>query len=141
MDVLTPTEVALRIAAASAFKESATDADASKFTPIFPKLKGDGSLVKMGTRIAKGDKLYRSRVDLWDTEENAPENTPSLWEEIMYKDGIRIIPETITAENPFRPGDLGWWNGALYKSTLEGVNTYTPDQHPLGWELVKEAKK
>lgn len=138
MATLRPIEIALRIAAASAFKETATDADASKFTPLFPKLKGDGSLVKVGTRIASGDKLYRSRVDLWDTAENAPENNPSLWEEIMYKKGIRIIPNNITAENPFKTGERGWFNDNLYESIIDN-NVWTPTAYPNGWKLIKEA--
>lgn len=136
MAVLTPIEIALRIAAASTFKESASDADASRFVALYPSLNGDGALIKGGTRIRSGGKLYRARADLWDTEENSPENAPELWDRVLYKDGIRIIPEQIVAENPFTKDELGWWGDVLYRSLLS-TNVYTPAQYAAGWEEVK----
>lgn len=135
MATLRPIEIAYRIAAASAFKESANDADASKFASLYQTLKGNGSLIKSGTRINRNGKLYRARADLWDTEENSPENAPELWDRVLYKDGIRIIPEQIVAENPFTKDELGWWGDVLYKSLLS-ANVYTPAQYAAGWEEV-----
>jgi len=140
MPILTPKEVLARISAASIMKDNASDADASRCVSVYPTLKGDGSLIKVGTRITVDGELYRARVDLWDTAENSPANVPSLWEKVMYKKGIRIIPDQITAEFPFNKGDLGWWYGALYESTLEGVNIYTPEAYPNGWKLIRPAK-
>ena len=140
MPILTPQEVLARISAVSIMKNNASDADASRCVSIYPTLKGDGSLVKAGTRISFNGDLYRSRLDLWDTEENTPDRAPNIWEKVMYKQGIRIIPEQITAEHPFWKGDRGWWNGALYESILEIANTYTPDAYPAGWKLLRENK-
>ena len=139
MPILTPKEVLARISAASVLKENATDADASRFVSVYPVLKGDGALIKVGTRIAFKGELYRARVDLWDTEENSPANVPSLWEKVMYKKGIRIIPDEITAEHPFSKGDLGWWGDVLKRSIYDGANVWTPEQHPAGWEDAKKA--
>ena len=136
MAVLTPIEIALRIAAASTFKGSASDADASRFPSLYPKLNGDGALIKGGTRIRSGGKLYRARADLWDTEENSPENAPELWDRILYRKGIRIIPDQIVTENPFTKDELGWWGDVLYRSLLS-TNVYTPEQYAAGWEEVK----
>ena len=136
MAVLKPIEIALRIAAASTFKGSASDADASRFVALYPSLNGDGALIKGGTRIRSGGKLYRARADLWDTEENSPENAPALWDLILYRNGIRIIPEQIVTENPFTKDELGWWGDALYRSLLD-TNVYTPAQYAAGWEEVK----
>ena len=122
------------------FSEHASDALASRVPQAYRGLKGDGRLVKGGTRINYKGQLYRARVDLWDRADSTPDTAPNLWEKILYKDGIRIIPETITAEYPFNKGERGWWQGRLYESTLEVVNTYTPDQYPDGWKLIKEAK-
>ena len=47
-------------------------------------------------------------VDLYDTETNSPENAPTLWETLNYKDGYRIIPETITVGTAFSKGEIGW---------------------------------
>ena len=87
-------------------------------------------------RFVKGE-LYRARVDLWDTEENSPESVPSLWDKVLYKKGIRIIPDKIVAENPFTKGELGWWGDVLMRSIYDGANTWTPEEYATGWEDVK----
>lgn len=114
---------------------SLDDKTASAALTLFPRLKQDGSLVRSGIRINWNGKLKRAAVDLWDTQENDPDHAPTLWEDIDYKDGYRIIPETITAGTAFALDECGWWNGVLYRSKL-AANTYTPDQYPRGWELV-----
>ena len=112
-----------------------TDADASTAAELFPRLKQDGSLVSAGTRINWGGKVKRAAVDLWDRTENNPDNAPTLWEDLAYRDGIRIIPETITAGTAFSKDELGWWGDTLYKSLLD-ANVWTPEQHASGWEKV-----
>lgn len=109
------------------------DADASMAPSFFPRLKGDGSLVAVGTRINWNGQVKKAAVDLWDTTENNPDNAPTMWENINYKNGIRIIPETITAAGAFAMDELGWWKDELYRSKLE-ANVYTPDQYAAGWE-------
>lgn len=113
--------------------ESLTDKEASAGAEIFPTLKADNSLIVSGTRINWRGTLKRAAVDLWDTEANTPDNAPELWEDIAYREGIRIIPATITAGQAFGLDELGWWGDKLYKSKL-AANVYTPEQYPAGWE-------
>lgn len=115
--------------------EGLDDATASQMALLFPGLKGDGSLVKSGTRINWNGVVKRSAVDLWDTETNNPDNAPSLWEDLAYIDGIRIIPEVITVGTAFSKGEQGWWNGALYESQADN-NVWTPDAYPAYWKEV-----
>lgn len=75
-------------------------------------------------------------MDLWDTKKNNPDNAPALWEDIEYKEGYRIIPETITAGTAFMKNECGWWKDTLYKSILDN-NVWAPEQYPSGWEEVK----
>ena len=112
-----------------------TDADASTAAELFPRLKQDGSLVSSGTRINWYGKVKRAAIDLWDRTENNPDNAPTLWEDLAYRDGIRIIPETITAGTAFAKDELGWWGDTLYKSLLD-ANVWTPEQNASGWEKV-----
>ena len=112
-----------------------TDADASTAAELFPRLKQDGSLVSAGTRINWNGKVKRAAVDLWDRTENNPDNAPTLWEDLAYRDGIRVIPETITAGTAFAKDELGWWGDTLYKSLLD-ANVWTPEQNASGWEKV-----
>lgn len=112
---------------------SLPDKEASEAAVLFPRLKLDGALIKVGTRINWGGVVKRAATDLWDTEANNPDNAPSLWEDISYREGIRIIPETITAGTAFALDECGWWGDTLYKSIIP-ANVYTPEQYPAGWE-------
>lgn len=112
------------------------DTTASRMAEYFPELTGGGSLVQSGTRINWNGALKRAAVDLWDTPGNTPDAAPALWEDIAYKNGVRIIPETITAGTAFALGELGWWGDTLMRSTYDGANTWTPEQYPDGWEAV-----
>lgn len=114
---------------------SLDDKTASTAGMLFPKLKQDGSLVKSGTRINWNGTLKRAAVDLWDTEENNPDKAPTLWEDIAYRDGYRIIPQTITAGTAFALDECGWWGDTMYRSKL-AANVYTPEQYSAGWEAV-----
>ena len=133
---MTLTEKARKMRAAM---ETATvsldDATASTAPELFPRLKGDGSLVKAGTRICWGGTLKRAAVDLWDNAENTPDAAPTLWEDVLYRDGIRIIPDTITAGLAFTKGEQGWWGDVLYASTMD-ANVWTPADYPAGWEII-----
>ena len=113
--------------------ESLDDQTVSTAPTLLRKLKQDGKLVSAGTRINWGGTVKRAAVDLWDTAENTPDAAPTLWEDIDYRDGYRVIPPVITAGTAFALGELGWWDGKVYKSLL-AANVYTPEQYPAGWE-------
>ena len=115
--------------------ESLDDQTASEAAMLFPALKQDGALIKTGTRINHGGVIKRANVDLWDTAENAPDAAPALWEDIAYREGYRIIPETITAGAAFAEGECGWWGDRLYKSLIP-ANVHNPLQYIDGWELA-----
>ena len=115
--------------------QSLDDKTASEGAELFPALKQDGSLVRAGIKINWNGTVKKAAVDLWDTVENNPDNAPTLWEDIAYKNGIRIIPNTITVTTQFAKGEQGWWHDALYESLID-ANVYTPEQYPAGWVLV-----
>ena len=117
--------------------ESLSDFDASEAPVLFPALKQGGALVKAGTRINWRGIVKRAAVDLWDTAENNPDNAPTLWEDISYREGIRIIPEVITAGTAFAEGEPGWWGDKVYVSKIPS-NVFTPEQYPAGWEELTD---
>ena len=116
--------------------ESLDDKDASESVALFSRLKGYGSLIKAGKRINWNGVLKQAAVDLWDTTENNPDNSPTLWVDIAYREGIRIIPDVITVVQAFALDELGWWQEHVYRSTI-AANVYTPDQYAVGWKLVR----
>ena len=94
-------------------------------------------LIKNGTRINWHGTLKRAAVDLWDTEENNPDNAPALWEDILYRAGYRIIPEIITVGLAFAKDEIGWWGDVLYRSKVDN-NVYTPAQYMDNWEVYDD---
>ena len=117
-------------------RELATDSMASEAPSLYPVLHDKGALIAAGTRINWNGTIKRAATDLWDWEEYNPDNAPSLWENIDYKKGYRIIPEIITVGTAFDIDECGWWGDVLYKSKLD-TNVYTPDVYPAGWEVVE----
>ena len=114
--------------------------DASEIPELYPMLKQTGALVPYRTIIRWTDgSLYMAAQDLWDLESNDPAHHPSGWEKIMYRDGIRVIPEIISAAAAFSFGEPGWWGEHIYKSLRAGekTNVHTPAQWPEGWEMVR----
>ena len=116
---------------------SLDDRTASEAETLFPRLKNDGSLIAAGTRINWRGALKRAAVALWDTEANDPDHAPTLWEDIAYRQGHRIIPAVITATAAFDEGELGWWGDVLYRSKIP-ANVHTPAEYPQGWEKVEK---
>lgn len=115
---------------------SLDDKTASTAVPLFPRLKGSGELVKAGTRINWKGTIKKAGVDLWDTAENNPDNAPTLWEDLPYKDGYRIIPEVITVTSAFSNGEIGLWTDGLKYRSKKDSNVYTPAVRPEDWEKV-----
>lgn len=119
--------------------ESLDDAVASESPELFRSLKNNGDLIEVGTRINWNGIIKRASTNLWDTEANNPDNAPTLWEDILYRNGIRIIPEVITVGTAFAKGEKGWWGDTLYKSLIDN-NVWTPADYPTGWEIVNIIK-
>lgn len=117
-------------------RDSSSDATASVCAILYPVLKQDGSLIKSGTRINWNGIVKKAAVDLWDTTDNNPDNAPTLWVDLDYREGYRIIPEVITVTEAFAQGERGWWMDDLYESLLPS-NTYNPTVYAAGWKLVE----
>lgn len=115
---------------------------AGRMIDYFPTQKevcAEGALIPAKTRI-RDDKdasvIWRSNVDLWNTDENSPANAPTLWDRISYHEGIRIIPDVIPATLAWMNGELGWRDGHVYKSGMDG-NVYLPSAAGALWEQME----
>ena len=123
------------IASFLAMRDGVDDKIASVAMDVFPVLNEDGELIKAGSRIKWNGTLKRAATDLWDTAENNPDNAPALWEDISYREGYRVIPETISAGAVFAKDERGWWDGVLYVSLFDN-NVWTPAAYPVAWQVV-----
>lgn len=118
---------------------SLSDAIISTAPEACQRMQYDGALIKNGTRIYWPDdrKIYKNGSDLWDREEFNSKNSPELWSEIMYREGIRIIPDKIEYVTRFAKDELGWRGNDLWQS-LQNDNVYTPEEYPDYWKLIKK---
>lgn len=106
--------------------------------PTMAEVCGEGELIKALTRIRDDNDpsvIWRNNVDLWNTPENSPKNAPTLWDKIAYHNGIRIIPDVIPATLAWKNGELGYRDGHVYKSGMNG-NVFLPGTVGALWELM-----
>ena len=116
---------------------SLSDAIISTAPEACRRMRYDGTLIQNGTRINWNGTVKRAAADLWDREDQNPDNAPNLWEDISYRNGIRIIPNPVTVGMAFAKDELGWWGNDLYKSLVDN-NVYMPEEYPANWEIVKK---
>ena len=109
------------------------DQEASVEPSLTRTMQYDGKLIPAGTRVNWYGVLKRATVDLWDREDSNPDNAPTIWEDVLYRDGIRVIPAVIPAGGSFAMNEIGWWGDILKRSLLDN-NVWTPEQNPSGWE-------
>lgn len=134
---MTDKEITARIhSVITASREKVDDKTASIAPELYGKMNYDGALIKAGIRINWNGVLKKAAVDLWDLEINNPDNATTLWEDLPYKDGYRIIPEIITVTGAFAKDEIGWWiDGFKYRSNKDN-NVYTPAVRPEDWEKL-----
>ena len=133
---MTDKEIASRIhSVIVASREMVDDKTASIAPELYETMQYDGALIKTGTRINWKGVLKKATVDLWDMETNNPDNAKTLWEDLLYKGGYRIIPEVITVTTAFSKDELGWLGDILYRSKVDN-NVYTPEAYSDNWEVV-----
>lgn len=116
---------------------SLPDKEASEGASLFPRLKGNGELVQAGTRINWNGTVKRAAVDLWDTAENDPDHAPELWDDIEYREGLRVLTGPIPATNPVQVDEICWYKDEKWKNILGVPSVYLPDEYPAGWEVVE----
>lgn len=116
---------------------SLPDKEASEGAMLFPRLKGDGSLIKAGTRINWNGVIKRAANALWDTVENDPDHAPDLWNDIEYREGLRVLTGPIPATNPVQVDEICWYKDEKWKNILGVASTYLPDEYTAGWEKVQ----
>lgn len=118
--------------------KSLSDKEVSSAPEILPRMRFKGVLIKAGTRIMWNGAVKSAAVDVWDREENNPDNAPNLWNSINYINGIRVIPDHIVVTEPFSAGEEGIdADGVIWVSKYDN-NVYTPTQYAGNWEKKSE---
>lgn len=113
--------------------KSLSDKEVSVTPEILPRMRYTGAAIEAGTRINWNGKVKSAAVTLWDREENNPDNAPTLWNDVNYRHGIRVIPEHILVTDPFSEGEEGIDAADVVWVSRYDNNVYTPVQYEANW--------
>lgn len=119
---------------------SLSDKEVSVTPEILPRMRYTGKAIEAGTRINWYGKVKSAAVTLWDREDCNPDNAPTLWRDVNYRNGIRVIPENIPVTDPFKEGEEGIDDNDVVWVSKYNNNVYTPAQHEANWTRKEEAK-
>lgn len=118
-------------------------ADMMEVASVFPKYKiGKAYKVKevfsYGENAVGDPQLYQVLQEHTSAEHWTPDATPSLYKAIgVTKDGYPEWVQPLGASDAYNTGDIVSYNGALYKSVIDG-NTWSPEAYPAGWQIYTE---
>ena len=119
-----------------------TDAEASEEPTLFPSWE---KMLEEGRVFSKEDVQKRPRIEykgklyfvigVHTVQDNwTPDTATSLYTEIKYRKGHRVIEEYITAEEKFHKGETGIDDEDVVWVSKVDNNVYTPKQYPNNWE-------
>ena len=113
--------------------KSLSDKEVSLTPDILPRMRYKGAAIEAGTRINWNGTVKSAAVTLWDREDSNPDNAPTLWNNIPYRKGIRVIPEHIPVTEPFSAGEEGIDDADVVWVSKYDNNVYTPVQYEENW--------
>ena len=95
-----------------------------------------GEYLTYGVNGVGDPQLYKVVQAHTSQSDWAPDATPALYDAIGLDDsGYPVWAQPTGAHDAYNKGDIVNYNGALYKSLING-NVYSPDAYPAGWEVV-----
>lgn len=118
-------------------------ADMLEVSSVFPKYKvGKAYKTKDVFRYDEnsvGDpQLYQVLQDHTSAEQWTPDTATSLYKAIgMSQSGYPEWVQPLGASDAYNTGDIVDYNGALYRSLIDG-NVWAPDAYPAGWKVYDE---
>lgn len=96
-----------------------------------------GEFVTYGTNSVGDPQLYKVVQAHTSQADWTPDVVPALFVAIgLDKYGFPIWSRPTGAHDAYNIGDVVDYNGALYKSLIDG-NVYSPEEYPAGWREYK----
>jgi hypothetical protein len=95
-----------------------------------------GEFIRYGVNGVGDPQLYKIVQAHTSQADWTPDNSPSLYDAIgLNESGYPVWSKPTGAHDAYNKGDIVDYNGALYKSVIDG-NIWSPDEYPQGWETV-----
>ena len=123
------------------FVRSLSDEEAMEVATVYPKYEvgkvyAVDDIFTYGENAVGDPQLYRVVQAHTSQTDWIPSATASLYTPIgLTKEGYPVWSQPTGSHDSYAKGDIVEYNGALYKSLIDG-NTYSPDAYPAGWEAV-----
>ena len=97
-----------------------------------------GEYVTYGENSAGDPQLYKVLQAHTSQTDWTPDITPSLFSAIgLDSTGYPVWSCPTGAADAYNKGDIVNYDGALYRSTIDG-NVWSPEEYPAGWEAYTE---
>lgn len=97
-----------------------------------------GEFVTYGVNSVGDPQLYKIIQDHTSQDDWKPDVSSTLFTPIGIDDsGYPVWSQPTGSHDAYNIGDTVNYNGALYKSIIDG-NTYSPDEYPTGWEVLND---
>lgn len=123
------------------FAQSLTDDEAMEVATVFPvyqvgKAYKVNEMFTYGTNDVGDPQLYRVVQEHTSQVDWTPDITKSLYTPIgLNAKGYPVWSQPTGSHDAYNTGDIVDYNGALYKSLIDG-NVYSPEAYPQGWEMM-----
>lgn len=125
------------------FAQTLNDEQALEVATVYPAYQVGASyraneLLVYGSNAVGDPQLYRVVQGHTSQADWLPSETPALYTPVGLNDeGYPVWSKPTGAHDAYNTGDIVDYNGALYKSLMDG-NVYSPEEYPAGWEAVAE---
>ena len=123
------------------FAATLTDEQAMEVATVYPvwvagRAYAVGDIISHGVNSTGDPQLYKVVQAHTSQAEWLPgQGTDSLYDAIgLDGGGYPIWSQPSGAHDAYNKGDIVSYNGALYRSLIDG-NTWSPDAYPDGWEV------
>ena len=127
---------ALQMFAAGLSEEKAMEV-ATIYDPwVVGKAYNQGDFLTYGENAVGDPQLYKVIQAHTSQADWPPNATPALFTAIgLNAAGYPVWSQPTGAHDAYNAGDVVDYNGALYRSLMDG-NVYSPADYPAGWEQV-----
>lgn len=125
------------------FAQTLTDEQALEISTVYPmweagKEYAHGDIITYGVNNVGDPQLYRVAQAHTSQADWLPTDNPALYTPIgLTDDGYPVWSQPSGAHDAYNTGDIVYYNGTLYKSTIDG-NVWAPDSYTDGWEIYTE---